>query len=107
VLHEAYRPVCAEYCARIDKENRKVAALLGSSTNVTPEIQQALGEAAQLRAQCYAQMLKHFFQVSQAMPPEQGRRYLLWMHSATLGPTHQTMLPRVDAPAHDAHPHAH
>lgn len=106
-LHEGYRPVCAESCKKIDDENRRVARLLGVSTNVTPEIQQALGEAAQLRARCYAQMLKHFYQVSQAMPPEQGRRYLSWMHAATLAPTHESMLPRVDAPVHDGHSHSH
>ena len=32
-----------------------------------------------LRADCQTMMLHHFIQVSQTMPPEQGRRYLAWV----------------------------
>ncbi len=105
-LHEAYKPVCAKMCQRIDEKNRELAGLLAVSTNVTPQIEQVLGETAQLRRECQTAMLKHFFAVSQAMPPEQGRRYLAWMQAQTLSPTHPTMLPRVgqEPPAHD---HAH
>lgn len=99
VLHEAYKPVCAEYCQRMDEKNREVAQLLERSTNVTEEIQKALNDTAQLRAQCHSEMLKHFFQVSQAMPPDQGRRYLAWMRSQTLGSTHESMLPQVGSHA--------
>ena len=106
-LHEAYKPVCADYCRKIDDKNKQVAALLMTSANVTPEIQKALTEAGQLRAQCYVEMLNHFFQVSQAMPPDQGRRCLACMQSATLAPTHQSMLPQVDSPAHDLNAHGH
>ncbi|HEX5400494.1 MAG TPA: hypothetical protein VFY06_15715, partial [Verrucomicrobiae bacterium] len=42
-------------------------------------------ELGELRAQCQAQMLQHFITVSQAMPPEQGRRYLAEMKRLTLG----------------------
>ena len=28
-------------------------------------------------------MLKHFFEVSRTMPPEQGRRYLTWVQEQT------------------------
>jgi len=44
-----------------------------------------LSEIAALRARCQAQMLQHFITVSQAMPPEQGRRYLAEMKRLTLG----------------------
>ena len=47
-----------------------------------------------LRAQCQAQMLRHFMAVSQAMPPEQGRLYLAEMKRITLdqhGQTEQSM----------------
>lgn len=94
-LHEAYKPVCEQMCQRIDEKNRQLAGLLATSTNVTPEIEAVLGEAAQLRQQCQTEMLKHFFAVSHAMPPEQGRRYLAWMQEQTLNPTHQSMVPRV------------
>ena len=39
---------------------------------------------SQLQAECQASMLRHFYQVSQAMPPEQGRRYLAWVQEKTI-----------------------
>jgi len=42
-------------------------------------------ELGELRAQCQAQMLERFMEVSRAMPPEQGRRYLAEMKRLTLG----------------------
>ena len=83
-LHYAYLPQCKELCARIAEKNARMRALMETSTNVTPEIQAALSEAAQLRAQCRSQMLNHFFQVSRTMPPAEGQRYLAWIRSQTL-----------------------
>ncbi len=31
-------------------------------------------------------MMQHFYEVSRAMPPEQGKRYLAWVQSETLLP---------------------
>jgi len=31
-------------------------------------------------------MLNHFYQVSQVMPPDEGKRYLAWMQKETLIP---------------------
>jgi hypothetical protein len=105
-LHEAYKPVCAEMCRRIDEKNRELGTVLAQSINVTPEIEKVLGEAAQLRRECQTEMLKHFFAVSRAMPPEQGRRYLAWMHSQTLAPTHPAMLPQIpNAATQERHGH--
>ncbi|MFO1499350.1 MAG: periplasmic heavy metal sensor [Verrucomicrobiota bacterium] len=101
-LHEAYKPICREYCRRIDEKNGAVATMMMASTNVTPAIEKTLSEAAQLKAQCYAEMIKHFFKVSEAMPPEQGRRYLSWMQSATFPPSHTSMLPHVGPGSSDA-----
>lgn len=36
-----------------------------------------------MRSECQAEMLKHFFEVSRAMPPEQGKRYLAWVQEQT------------------------
>jgi hypothetical protein len=84
-LHEGYQPKCAEMCARIAAKKAEVQAALAGGTNVTAEAQKRLTELGELRAQCQAQMLAHFITVSQAMPPEQGRRYLAEMKSLTLG----------------------
>ncbi len=89
-LHEGYRPKCAEMCAKIAAKKAELDAVLGGRTNLTAEAQAKLNELAALRAQCQAQMLQHFVTVSQAMPPEQGRRYLAEMQQLTLG-DHEAM----------------
>ena len=91
-LHESYLSGCAERCRLIDEKNQALQAMLARTNAVTPEIQQALTAAAQLRVECQKQMLQHFYDVSQSMPSEQGRRYLAWVHERTLHTdTHRTM----------------
>ena len=63
---------------------------MNGATNLSPEAAQKLAEVAELRAQCQAQMLQHFIDVSRTMPPEQGRRYLAEMQRLTLGLHEQT-----------------
>jgi hypothetical protein len=84
-LHEGYLPKCRENCARIAAKKKELEAVLEQAQGMTPEAQQKLAEVAALRAQCQANMLGHFYEVSRAMPPEQGRRYLAEMQRLTLG----------------------
>ena len=84
-LHEGYMPQCAKMCALIAAKQSEVQTALGNETNVTAEAQKKLTELGELRAQCQAQMIRHFIEVSQAMPPEQGQRYLAAMKKITLG----------------------
>lgn len=91
-LHKSYLEGCMDRCRMIDGKNEALKAMLARTNAVTAEIQQALAEAAQLRSECQKQMLQHFYEVSQSMPPEQGRRYLAWVHERTLHTdTHRTM----------------
>src|SRR5450756_2390491 len=83
-LHESYMPKCMEMCAKIAAKKSELEASLGNGTNLTAEAQTKMAELAGLRAQCQAQMLQHFITVSQAMPPEQGQRYLAEMKKLTL-----------------------
>ena len=85
-LHEAYRPECARMCARIATANRELASVLAAATNVTPAVQGKLTAVATLRAECQAQMLRHFYEVSRSIPPDQGRRYLQVMTQKTYLP---------------------
>src|SRR6266853_902061 len=85
-LHDAYLPKCAAMCGRIDEQNAKVQQLLAATNAVSPEIKEALAEAARLRAKCETAMLQHFFETSRQMPPEQGKRYLALVQSQTLLP---------------------
>jgi hypothetical protein len=84
-LHEGYLPKCREMCDRIAAKKKELQAALDAGKGVTPEAEQKLAEVAALRSQCQAQMLRHFYDVSQAMPPEQGQRYLAEMRRLTLG----------------------
>ena len=85
-LHDAYKPKCAEMCRRIDEQNAKVQQLLAATNTVTPEIKQALADAARLRAECESAMMQHFYEVSRVMAPDQGKRYLAWVQNETLLP---------------------
>ena len=88
-LHEGYLPKCAAMCAKIAAKKSELDSVLGNGTNLTAEAQTKLKEIGELRAQCQGQMLQHFITVSQAMPPEQGRRYLAEMKQLTLGTNEQ------------------
>lgn len=100
-LHEGYKPQCAKMCALIAAKDAEVQAALGTSTNVTAEAQKKLTELGELRAQCQAQMIQHFVTVSQAMPPEQGRRYLAKMKKLTLGSHEEIEQSMSDHTGHD------
>ena len=95
-LHEGYMPQCAEMCAKIAAKQRELHAIsFTTNLNVNVEAQAKLGivvvkELYELRAQCQTQMLQHFVTVSEAMPPEQGRRYLAEMQKLTLD-SHEQM----------------
>ena len=83
-LHEGYLPKCQEMCGKIAEKQAELEKTLASGQ--APD--EKLAELASLRAQCQAQMLRHFQEVSQAMPAEQGKRYLNEMQRLTLG-SHQ------------------
>ena len=80
-LHEGYLPKCREMCGKIAEKESEVSEALAKGQ--APD--EKLVELATLRAQCQGQMLKHFQEVSQAMPAEQGKRYLSEMQKLTLG----------------------
>src|SRR4051812_33525318 len=63
-LHAAYLPACQERCRRIAAKDAELRALLKTNA-FTAAIETKLAEAAQLRAECQAAMLKHFYAVSQ------------------------------------------
>jgi hypothetical protein len=103
-LHEGYLPKCADMCARIAAKKSELESALAGSTNISSEAKQKLIELGELRAQCQAQMLQHFVEVSRAMPPEQGRRYLAEMQRLTLGFHEQIEQSMSD---HAGHEHQH
>lgn len=82
-LHRAYLPQCAARCARIEEHNQELKRLLAQTSDMTPEVEAVMARRAQMRADCEAEMLKHFLEVSRTMPPEQGKRYLAWVERQT------------------------
>ncbi|MGC3960336.1 MAG: periplasmic heavy metal sensor [Verrucomicrobiota bacterium] len=84
-LHDGYLPQCAEMCKAIAAKKRELETALAGATNVTATAEERLAELGTLRTRCQTQMLRHFVEVSQAMPPEQGQRYLAEMQRITLG----------------------
>ena len=92
-LHGNYLPECKEMSRRIDQTNAVLKQMLSSGTNVTPEVENALADAAELRLHCQKMMLKHFYEVAATMPPAQGKRYLEWVQEKTFLP-HYGMCPQ-------------
>jgi len=106
-LHESYLPQCAALCNRIAAQQDELDRLPATGTYAGSAAQAISNEIVRLRAQCQAQMLQHFVMVSQAMPPEAGRRYLAKMRELTLGtnlPMEQAMPSMPGAASHDHHP---
>lgn len=103
-LHEGYLPQCGEMCRRIAEKKRELEHVLDGSTNFSAEAELKLKEVAALRAQCQAQMLRHFYEVSRTMSPEQGRRYLAEMKRLTLG-FHEQVEASMANGTHSAHGH--
>jgi hypothetical protein len=85
-LHAGYLPKCDAMCARIAARNRELDLLLDGAKEITPAVEEKLAEVAALRAECQAQMLRHFLEVSRSLPAEQGKQYLLLMRRLTLDP---------------------
>jgi hypothetical protein len=56
---------------------------MAQGSALTPQIQELMAKRAQMRADCEAEMYKHFLEVSRTMPAEQGRRYLAWVEQQT------------------------
>jgi hypothetical protein len=90
-LHAAYVPQCRDMCQRIDQKNEQIQNLVLNSAGVTPAIEKALQDAAQLRLECQTMMLKYFFEVSKTMPSAEGKRYLAEMQAHSLRPTPRTL----------------
>jgi len=100
-LHDGYLPQCAEMCKEIAAKKRELEAALTGATNVTADAEAKLAELGALRARCQTQMLRHFVEVSQVMPPEQGRRYFAEMQRLTLGFHEQIEQSMSQSPAHE------
>lgn len=85
VLHEGYLPICETNCIQIAARQRALALAIAAGTNTPATLDQLRGEVSALRSKCQSEMLAHFEEVSLALPPGQGQRYLAEMKRLTLG----------------------
>jgi len=103
-LHEGYLPICEKNCRDIALKKRELNRALAAGTNTTETLDQLRTEVAALRAKCQHEMLAYFSQVSLAMPPEQGRRYLAEMKRMTLG-SHEQVEESMSGASEHGHQH--
>ncbi len=77
---------------------------MDNASSVTAEVERILAEIGSLRAQCQSAMLRHFDEVSRAMPPDEGRRYLSEMRRLTIE-SHEQIESAMTRPVHATHAH--
>jgi hypothetical protein len=75
-LERDYRPVCDGHCADYMKAHSQLEALVAKNAEWRPEMGQAMDALYRTQMECQRDMLKHAYDVSAVMAPEQAQRYL-------------------------------
>lgn len=84
-LHHEYRPKCEEMCHKIHQADGRLTTVAARSQTMTPELSQAIHEAARVRAECQEAMLVHLHQTAALLEPAQAEKYLAAMLPLALG----------------------
>jgi len=85
-LHTAYVGKCDLTCRRIMDANAVLDTAISRSRRVTPEIQQAMAEAARVQQDCQQSMLAHAYEISEQMDPGSAEQYLKMMKQRIIQP---------------------
>ena len=85
-LHTAYVGKCDLMCQRIMEANAALDAAISKNRQVTPEVQQAMAEAARVQQECRQSMLAHIYAISEQMDPSSAERYLKMMKQRIIQP---------------------
>ena len=83
-LHSNYYPQCTMMCDEIKQSHETLAKLISSNSSLTPEVEVALKKDNEVQQECQEAMLRHFYAVSQVMPPDEGKRYLQMMETKVI-----------------------
>ena len=75
-IHEEYSSQCSDTCLRIMAADQALASSVRQANQVTPEIKAAIEAAAQVDAECRANMLRHFYEASALLPENRRDEYL-------------------------------
>jgi hypothetical protein len=85
-LEAGYHPHCIVMCDQIKQSRLELKNLILANGAMTPEVETALQKDGEVQREWRADMLRHFYEVSQAMPPAEGTRYLKIMQAQVLEP---------------------
>jgi hypothetical protein len=85
-LEAAYHPHCMGMCDAINQSHQTLKNLILANGTMTPEIEAALKKDGEVQQECRAGMLRHFYEVSQVMSPDDGKRYLQMMQVQVVEP---------------------
>ena len=75
-MDKDYRPICDAHCRDYMAAYTSLSGLLKQGNKWTPETGQAMETLYRVEMECHRDMLKHAYDVSAVMSPEQGQRYL-------------------------------
>jgi hypothetical protein len=75
-LERTYRPVCDRHCADYMTAHTRLQDLITRNPAWTPEIGDAMADTYRIQMECRRDMLRHAYDVSAIMAPEEGRRYM-------------------------------
>ena len=84
-LEDGYHPHCLVMCEQISQSQLALKNLILANKTMTPEVEAAMQKDSAVKKEWRQDMLRHFYEVSQAMPPEEGKRYLQIMQAQVLG----------------------
>ena len=85
-LEADYHPHCVDMCDQLKQSHLALKNLILANGTMTPEIETALQKDDAVQQEWREDMLRHFYEVSQAMPPAEGKRYLQIMEAQALEP---------------------
>lgn len=75
-LEATYRPICNRHCSDYMAAHDRLRALVAGSNSWAPGMGEAVADVYRTQMECRRDMLRHAYDVSAIMAPEQGRRYL-------------------------------
>ena len=85
-LHDDYDPRCEEMCRKVVATNARLERMISEHREVTPEMETALRESAELQAACRREMLTYIYAVAAVMSDAERGRYLALMKPRVLAP---------------------
>ena len=85
-LHDSYEPRCMEMCRKVAETNARLDRMMSAHREITPEMESALRESAELQAACRREMLVHIYAVAGMLPEGERERYLALMKPRVLAP---------------------